>query len=81
MSCSGEGLEGGRGRGLDEFTIRWVTLFFFFFSEPSINLHNACALRSINARRGWNIFFFFSFSKMLIRMFVAFMPVINLVES
>lgn len=78
MSCSGEGLEGGRGRS------GWIydTLgdaFFFFFSEPSINLHNACALRPINARRGWNIFFFFS--KTLIRMFVAFMPVINLVGS
>lgn len=49
----GEGLEGGGD-------LRYVGTVTFFFAEPSINLHNACALRPINARRGSNIFFFFS---------------------
>lgn len=57
----GEGLEGGGD-------LRYVGTVTFFFAEPSINLHNACALRPINARRGSNIFFFF---RTLIRMFVA----------
>lgn len=48
----GEGLEGGGD-------LRYVGTVTFFFAEPSINLHNACALRPINARRGSNIFFFF----------------------
>lgn len=46
----GEGLEGGGD-------LRYVGTVTFF--SPSINLHNACALRPINARRGSNIFFFF----------------------
>lgn len=54
----GEGLEGGGD-------LRYVGTVTFFFAEPSINLHNACALRPINARRGSNIFFFF---RTLIRM-------------
>lgn len=54
-----EGLEGGGD-------LRYVGTVTFF--SPSINLHNACALRPINARRGSNIFFFF---RTLIRMFVA----------
>lgn len=45
----GEGLEGGGD-------LRYVGTVTFF--SPSINLHNACALRPINARRGSNIFFF-----------------------
>lgn len=49
---------GGGIRRRGGFTIRWDG--DFFFAEPSINLHNACALRPINARRGSNIFFFFS---------------------
>lgn len=55
----GEGLEGGGD-------LRYVGTVTFF--SPSINLHNACALRPINARRGSNIFLFF---RTLIRMFVA----------
>lgn len=47
----GEGLEGGGD-------LRYVGTVTFF--SPSINLHNACALRPINARHGSNIFFFFS---------------------
>lgn len=63
MSCSGEGLEGGRGRGLDEFTIRWVTLFFFFFqSRVSIcimRVHFGRLMRDVAGI----FFFFFLFRK------------------
>lgn len=53
----GEGLEGGGD-------LRYVGTVTFF--SPSINLHNACALRLM--RDVARIFFFF---RTLIRMFVA----------
>lgn len=72
MLCSGEGLEGGRGRGLDEFTIRWVTGFFFFFqSRVSICIMRVHFGRLMRDVAGIFFFFFFENVNSNVRRFYA----------